>query len=154
MLASRSPLSAPRHPRSAHAHEDRGECPQSARPALQPSHGLPYGLARAHRAILVSSRAAVCLDTRPISGDTNEIGAMSGLIDELHEIYGRTELFDTVIADAGNTSLAVAGKLADHNYGYILALKENHGEIHLEAERTLGRATARLELATQERGAT
>lgn len=120
---------------------------------VQPSHGLPYGLARAHRAILVSSRAAVCLDTRPIPGDTNEIGAMPGLLDELHEIYGRTELFDTVIADAGNTSLAVASQLADHHYGYILALKENHGEIHLEAERTLGRATARLEVTTQERGA-
>lgn len=119
---------------------------------VAPSQGLPYGLARVHRAILVSSPAAVCVDTRPIPGDTNEIGAMPGVIKELHQVYGRTGLFDAVIADAGNTSLGVAQQIAELDYGYILAIKENHGEIHLEALRRLANAKPRLEVTSQERG--
>lgn len=38
-------------------------------------------------------------------------------------------------------------------YGYILAIKENHGEIHLEAQRCLSRATAQRELTLREHGA-
>jgi len=119
---------------------------------VEPSQGLPYGLARAHRAVLVSSQAAVCVDTRPIPGDTNEIGAMPGYIEELHETYGRTTLFDTIIADAGNTSEGVARRLAELNYGYILAIKENHGELHLEAQRQLTNAKVQHEFSSQERG--
>lgn len=120
---------------------------------VEPSQGIPYGLARAHRAVLVSSRAAVCIDTRPIPGDTNEIGALPALLEELHKVYGRTGLFDTVIADAGNTSQSAARWLDEHLYGYILAIKENHGEIHSEAKRLLADATPSVEVTSRERGA-
>lgn len=54
----------------------------------QPKGGDPYGLCRVHRATLVSSEAAVCIDQRPIEGDTNEIGALSGFLEQLFETYG------------------------------------------------------------------
>lgn len=78
---------------------------------------------------------------------------MPSFIRELHETYGRTMLFDTVAADAGNTSQGVATALHDLAYGYILAIKQNHGEIYLEAQRTLSRGTARQEITKREHGA-
>lgn len=103
--------------------------------------------------MLVSSGPAVCIDDRPIPGDTNEIGAMPALLKELHQIYGRTGLFDTLITDAGNASQAVARWSDEQLYGYILAIKENHGEIHIEAKRALNSTMLRIGVRSRERGA-
>ena len=106
----------------------------------------------AHRATLVSSSAAVCIDTRPIEANTNEIGAMPRFIEELHRTYGRTSIFDTIITDAGNSAASVAQQLNELNYGYILAIKENHGEIHLESHRRLTHQSPTTTVVLSENG--
>lgn len=54
----------------------------------QPKAGQPYGVCRVHRATLASSKAAVCIDQRPIEGDTNEIGALPDFLEQLFSTYG------------------------------------------------------------------
>jgi predicted transposase YbfD/YdcC len=107
---------------------------QRVRPNEQP----PYGLARVHRAHLVSSKATVCVDQRPIPGKTNENGAVCAFTKELVESYKRTDLFEVITADAGNSSLAHADLIDGHNLGYMLAIKEPNGDIYAEAVRLLG----------------
>lgn len=102
-----------------------------------PKDGEAYGLCRVHRATLVSSEAAVCIDQRPIEGDTNEIGALPDFLDQLFETYGRTNLFEVILGDAGNCSLDCATRIHDANYGYFLRIKSTHGELYDEAERRL-----------------
>jgi hypothetical protein len=72
-----------------------------------------YGLARVHRATLVSSSATVTIDQRPIPGETNEIGALPDFLRELFATYGRTNLFEVIVADAGNCSMAVIRQIAE-----------------------------------------
>jgi hypothetical protein len=109
-----------------------------------PEQGRPYALARVHTVTLISSNAAPCIHQRPIPGHTNEIGAMPGLLRELHTIYGRTELFEVLTTDAGNTALKVNGQIVnDLHLDYFSQIKCEHGDIHQEAERALGRRRAR-----------
>jgi hypothetical protein len=103
-----------------------------------PKEGEPYALLRVHTVTLISADAAPCIHQRPIEGDTNEVGAMPRLIDELCEAYRRTKLFRLVTTDAGNTSLGSANKLVEHGLGYFAQIKSIHGELHAEARRSLG----------------
>ena len=114
-----------------------------------------YGLARVHRATLVSSSATVTIDQRPIPGETNEIGALPDFLRELFATYGRTNLFEVIVADAGNCSMAVIRQIAEAGYGYFLRIKMNHGELHAEAVRQLGGDDSpEFEVVLRERGAT
>lgn len=106
-----------------------------------PEGRLPYGLARVHRAHLVSPQATVCIDQRPLPGDSNEIGAVCDFTSELLAAYRQADLFEAVIADAGNCSLSHGGLLHDNDLGYILALKEPSGDIYQEALRCLAALT-------------
>ena len=106
---------------------------------VRPNGRSPYGLARVHRAHLVSSNATVCIDERPIPGRTNELGAVCQFTQELITAYRRTELFEVITADAGNCSLEHASLIHGHNLGYVLAIKEPAGEIYSEALRLLSR---------------
>ena len=106
-----------------------------------PEHGRPYALARVHTVTLVSSRAAVCIYQRPTLGHTNEVGSMPELLGELRATYGRTVLINMVTADAGNTSLKVAGLIIDHGWDYFLQIKSEHGDLYTEALAALGALT-------------
>jgi predicted transposase YbfD/YdcC len=93
-----------------------------------------------HTVTLISSRAAVVLYQRPIEGRTNEIGAMPALLSELRAAYGRTDIFEMLTMDAGNTSLGVAEQIVDDlGLDYFAQIKSEHGELVQEAERSLGR---------------
>lgn len=105
--------------------------------AVRPDHGAPYGLARVHRAHLVSSRPCVCIDQAPIPGNTNELGAVCAFTDQLIRTYKRTQLLEAFVVDAGNTSLEHASLIHGHDLGYIMALKQPAGDIYQEALRTL-----------------
>jgi hypothetical protein len=119
-----------------------------------PKDGAPYGLARVHRATLVSSQAAVCIDQRPIEGTTNEIGALPDFLEQLFETYGRTNLFEVILGDAGNCSVDCATKIHDRDYGYFLRIKSTHGEIFKEARRRLkADEAAEFEVVRREKGA-
>ena len=109
--------------------------------AVRPEGQRPYGLARMHRAHLVSSDATVCIDERPIPGKTNELGAVCPFTQELIATYRRTELFDAITADAANCSLEHATLIHEHDLGYVLAIKEPAGDIYGEAQRLLSDLT-------------
>ncbi len=100
---------------------------------VQPEGRAPYGKALVHRTTLVSSVAPVCIDQRPVPGDTNEIGACKATLEQRFETYGKTSLFEMVAADAGNASAAVATQIDTANYAYLLRMKENHGGIYCDA---------------------
>lgn len=103
---------------------------------VQRSHageGCPYGLLRTLGAFLVSSRATVCLDRRPIPGDTNEVGSVHDFIEELLEAYRQTNIFDVITADAGLTCRELAERLDGADLGYVLGIKANHGSLYEEA---------------------
>jgi len=104
-----------------------------------PDVGEPHAKLRVHTATLISSGAAVCIHQRPVPGHTNEIGAMPGLLDELKAAYGRTRLFRRITTDAGNTSQEVAGQIVSLGCDYFCQIKSNHGDLHAEAQRALGR---------------
>ncbi len=106
---------------------------------VRPNGKPPYGLARVHRAHLVSANATVCIDERPIAGDTNELGAVCQFTEQLIQTYKRTGLFEVIAADAGNTSLEHAELIHGHDLGYVLAIKEPAGDIYQEALRLLAR---------------
>jgi hypothetical protein len=97
----------------------------------------PYALARVHTVTLISSSAAQCVHQRPIPGCTNEIGAMPELLEELHRAYLHSSLVAMVTTDAGNTSLAVAGKIVGYGWDYFCQIKSDNGEIYREAIRAL-----------------
>jgi hypothetical protein len=105
--------------------------------AVRPDNNAPYGLVRVHRAHLVSSAACVCIGQRPIPGDTNEIGAVCNFTQQLIDDYGRTNLVEAFILDAGNASLQHASLIHEANLGYVFALKQPAGDIYQEAVRLL-----------------
>lgn len=121
---------------------------------VHPSDGDPYGLCRVHRATLVSSAAAVCIDQRPIEGATNEIGALPDFLEQLFGTYNRTNLFEVILADAGNCSVDCATQIHEAGYGYFLRIKSTHGELFKEAERRLAAGDQpEFEVVRQEKGA-
>lgn len=107
------------------------------------------GLLRVHRATLVSSEAAVVVDQQPILGKSNEIGTICQTLDELFGAWGRTNLVEMVVADAGNTSLAAADRIVQGRADYLLRVTDAQGDLFAEAERTLaGRADNEASLRT------
>jgi len=103
-----------------------------------PEHGKPYALARVHTVTLISSDAAVGVHQRPTLGHTNEVGSMPELLEELHDAYSRTNLFELITTDAGNTSCKVAGLIKGYGWDYFLQFKSGHGDLYAEAIRALG----------------
>ena len=99
----------------------------------RPEDGRDYGLARVHRAHLVSSDATVCVDQRPIPGSSNEVGEVVAFATQMVQAYGRTDLFEVITADAGNTCLALADYIHGQDLGYVLAIKGPSGDIYQEA---------------------
>lgn len=112
---------------------------------VQPENRPPYGKVTLHRTTLISSAAAVCVDQRPVPGDTNEIGACPTTLAELFATYGKTSLFEMVMADAGNSSAAIASQIDAANYSYTLRIKEGQGDIYLDGTGALNKVSAELE---------
>jgi hypothetical protein len=103
-----------------------------------PEEGDPYALMRMHTVTLIFSEAAPCIHIRPIEGCTNEIGSMPDVLKELKEAYGRTNLFQMVTTDAGNTSCNVCDSIKKClQCDYFSQIKSEHGSIYKEAERAL-----------------
>jgi predicted transposase YbfD/YdcC len=103
--------------------------------------GRPHWNLHALRAVLVSSSARPCIGQRFIVGKTNEMGTTTQFVRELLEDYGRSDLFEAFLGDAGFTSRKNAAFIDKRHRGYILALKENQPELHREAVAHLGSGT-------------
>lgn len=110
-------------------------------PQAQMSHkmdGSAYGHLRAVRTVLISSSLQLCLDQDLIPKETNEKGFFACYWKELLSVYGPTDLFEVVSVDAGFASLENANLIAKSKRAYVIALKENQGELFKEAKRLLG----------------
>lgn len=131
-----------------------GKLEHDAEGQAQMSHapdGSVYWLGRVLRAALVSSPTSVCLGQMSIGARTNEMGMFAAFFEALVQRYGRSELFELVMVDAGMTSLANATLVHNANYGYVMALKETQPELLREAKRVL-RPLRRQGAVAAERG--
>jgi predicted transposase YbfD/YdcC len=105
---------------------------------LQVSEDRVYGLVRAHRAVLISSDAAVVIDQWPLKGGSNEIDTIAQTLEMLLGAYGRTNMVEMVTLDAPNTSKAVARPLHRKGVDYFIAIKMPQGQLHELAVDCLG----------------
>lgn len=87
---------------------------------------------------LVSAAAAPIVHVTPVPRETNEMGVLPQVMQELRAAYG-DELFRLVTADAGMASEANARLLHEEmRVGYLFALKENQPDLLSHAEGLLG----------------
>jgi hypothetical protein len=99
-----------------------------------------YGLVRTVTCSLVSCAARVCIDAFPIPAQTNEMGAFADVFAELERAYGASELYEIVMGDAGNCSLANATLVNAAGRGYMLQVKaDSQPTLAREMDRALGR---------------
>jgi hypothetical protein len=103
-------------------------------------------------ASLISSGAAVCIHQKPIPAWTNEMGYAMEFFEELRAAYGRAELFEVVMSDAGVLSREHCGKLDALGYGYAVALKGNNPELEREARTLFATLTKRQPPLAQDPG--
>ncbi len=106
----------------------------------QRSSASPKRLIRTMTCALVSARAKPCIDAVPIPAATNEMGHFETVVRGLVDVYGRSQLFSLISADAGNCSeknaRLVAVELDQH---YLFRLKADQPTLLAEAKRLLGR---------------
>lgn len=98
-----------------------------------------YGLVRVHRAVLVSSNAAVTVDQFPIRGKAGEWTTIEATLSALWSAYGRTKMVEMVTLDSGNASPEAARWLRDpsRQVEYFMAVKQPQGQLREVAKRHL-----------------
>ena len=100
------------------------------------------------RASLVSARAAVCIDAKPMTAEQSEGSAFPEFIDELLGEYSPHDLFRLVSCDADFTSEDNARYVKTSGLGYLFALEDNQPTLYDEAHRYLGRRSDAVAEAT------
>jgi predicted transposase YbfD/YdcC len=113
------------------------------------------GLMKVHRAVLISSDAAVVIDQWPIKGGCNEMNTIEQTLEALFAAYGRTRIVQMVTLDAGNTSKAVARRLRARKVDYFMAVKTPQGAVHELAQEHLAERAgieAEFQCSFDERG--
>jgi hypothetical protein len=90
---------------------------------------------------LVSSAAKPCLDVLPIPAVTNEMGHFPEVLQQLDNVYGKTNLFRLLSADSGSCSAANAALVVAAKKDYLFAVKDNQPSLFAEAKRVLGART-------------
>jgi hypothetical protein len=118
--------------RSVHRHAVNPDCQE-----VHPKDGAAYYKYLVFRAVLMATRAKLCIGQRTVPGTTNEMGCFAEFFGWLVERYGRSGLFEVMFADSGSTSLDNATRVHDAQKGYVFALKENQPELLREARRLL-----------------
>ena len=89
------------------------------------SGGGSHEILRTITSCLVSSRAKVCLDARPLSPTTNEVAGFKRTVRDLIKAYGRN-LFEVVTYDAGAYSESNARFMNNLGLGYVFGLKNEN----------------------------
>lgn len=103
--------------------------------------GRPQFSFRVLNASLISAAAPVCIDQLPIAAKTNETGAFEEFVDGMLRFYGRSDLFQLVVTDAGMTSEHNARFIDSNQLGYLMALKGNQPDLEREARRVMASLT-------------
>jgi len=78
---------------------------------------------RVLRAAHVSNETTLVLGQREIHGKTNEMNEFIPFINDLLNLYGKTEILDVISVDAGMISQKNADYLIANDLNYIMALK-------------------------------
>ena len=132
--------------------KENGRFDQRVHPACQEqtgTDGKPQWAFRVMNATLISSAAAVCIDQLPIAADTNEMGTYQKAVDALLLAYGRSDLIELFMSDAGMTSEANARYVDEKHLAYVEAIKGNQPELQAEARRVFAAQTASQEPEVQ-----
>jgi hypothetical protein len=79
----------------------------------------------------------MCIDQKAIPADTNDMGVFKSFFAELMKTYGRADLFEAVMTDAGFCSEANARQVDKAGKGYVMSLKSNQPELQKECWRLL-----------------
>ena len=89
-------------------------------------------------AVLVSAVSQPCIDQLLVPGETNEMGALPDLVEQLVAAYGRTTLVEVLTMDAGMTSAENARRITAAQLRYVMAVKESQPTLLAEAVRLCG----------------
>ena len=101
------------------------------------AEGLPYWIAPALRAVLVSTPSTPCVLQYALPPGGGESDNVPAFVDALHSAYGKSGLAEVMMMDAGLASLANANHITARGYAYIMGLKENQPMLLEEARRLL-----------------
>jgi len=107
------------------------------KPTQEAKLGKGYYLMPAIRAVLTSAEAKVCIDQLALPPQTGESTSFGRMVEDLHQAYGRSGMFEVIDGDAGLTSLANADAIDRLGYAYIFGLKGNQAELFAEAQTLL-----------------
>jgi hypothetical protein len=97
----------------------------------------PYWLMPALRSTLTSAESKPSIYQKRLPPGTGESTSFCAMVDELHQAYGKSGMFEVLDVDAGLTSLANANHVHRLGYGYVMGLKGNQGDLFAEAQRLL-----------------
>ena len=89
------------------------------------------------RAMHVSSETKLCLGQREIPCKGAESKEFIPFIDDLQNLYGRTDLLEVISVDAGMTGKDNANKLIKRGLHYIMALKGSQPTLHSLAQKLM-----------------
>jgi hypothetical protein len=110
------------------------------------SGGGSHELLRTITSCLVSSKAKVCIDARPLSPNTNEVAGFKQTVRDLLKAYGRS-LFEVITYDAGGYSESNGSFINDLGLGYVFGLKDHRKYMFRSAVYNLERLPAQEALA-------
>lgn len=113
------------------------------------SGGGSHELLRTITSCLVSSKAKVCIDARPLSPATNEVAGFKQTVRDLLKAYGRS-LFEVITYDAGGYSESNGSFINDLGLGYVFGLKDHRKYMFRSAVYNLERLPAQEALAQSE----
>jgi hypothetical protein len=97
----------------------------------------PYWLMPALRSTLTSAEARPCIYQKRLPPGTGESTSFCACVDELHQAYGKSGMFEVFDVDAGLTSLGNADHVNGLGYGYVMGLKGNQSDLFAEAQRLI-----------------
>jgi predicted transposase YbfD/YdcC len=90
------------------------------------------------RAMIVSSKVKLHLGQREIASKKAETSEFIPFVDELMELYGKTDLLNVVSVDAGMAHRKNAKALRERGIHFIMGLKENQKTIYRKSQELLG----------------
>jgi len=90
------------------------------------------------RAMIVSSPVKLLMGERQIASKKAETSEFIPFVDELIELYGRTDLLEVISVDAGMAHRKNAKALRARGIHFIMGLKENQKTIYRKSQQLLG----------------
>ncbi len=112
-------------------------------------NGKPYWLMPALRSTLTSTEMKPVIYQDRLPPGVGESSMFKEHVDNLHKVYGKSNMFEVIDGDAGLTSLANADHVDSKGYAYVFGLKGNQPELYAEAQRLLLQMAKLLEPESQ-----